>query len=190
MTLNGAHLSANLATTSRWRLLLALLLLAATSATLTVAGPPQARGASTLPAGFQESVVFSGLTNPTAVRFAADGRVFVAEKSGRDQGLRRPDRHHARPRSPTSTQRAQLLGPRAARHGARPELPGRARTSTSSTRTTTARIGGRRAALGHAGRASDACPTPPGATATAASVSGRLSRLQANGNTMTGASRC
>jgi glucose/arabinose dehydrogenase len=33
-------------------------------------------------AGFQESVVWSGLTNPTALRFAADGRVFVAEKSG------------------------------------------------------------------------------------------------------------
>ena len=35
-----------------------------------------------LPAGFQESIVFSGLTNPTAVRFSPDGRVFVAEKRG------------------------------------------------------------------------------------------------------------
>src|SRR5262245_53830094 len=38
--------------------------------------------AATLPSGFQESIVFSGLTQPTAVRFASDGRVFVAEKSG------------------------------------------------------------------------------------------------------------
>ena len=38
--------------------------------------------AAVVPSGFQESVVFSGLTNPTAVRFASDGRVFVAEKSG------------------------------------------------------------------------------------------------------------
>jgi glucose/arabinose dehydrogenase len=38
--------------------------------------------AAALPAGFQESVVWSGLTNPTTVRFAADGRVFVGEKSG------------------------------------------------------------------------------------------------------------
>ncbi|MEO5964884.1 MAG: PQQ-dependent sugar dehydrogenase, partial [Candidatus Limnocylindrales bacterium] len=38
--------------------------------------------ATALPAGFQESVVWSGLVNPTAVRFAADGRVFIAEKSG------------------------------------------------------------------------------------------------------------
>ena len=38
--------------------------------------------AATLPPGFQESIVFSGLTNPTVVRFSPDGRVFVAEKSG------------------------------------------------------------------------------------------------------------
>lgn len=31
---------------------------------------------------FTESVVFSGLTQPTVVRFGGDGRVFVAEKSG------------------------------------------------------------------------------------------------------------
>ena len=30
----------------------------------------------------QESVVFSGLNHPSAVRFASDGRVFVAEKNG------------------------------------------------------------------------------------------------------------
>ena len=38
--------------------------------------------AAPLPSGFQESTVFSGLTFPTKVRFAPDGRVFVAEKSG------------------------------------------------------------------------------------------------------------
>src|SRR5262245_45777567 len=35
-----------------------------------------------LPTGFSESIVFSGLTNPTNIEFAAAGRVFVAEKSG------------------------------------------------------------------------------------------------------------
>jgi glucose/arabinose dehydrogenase len=35
-----------------------------------------------LPQGFTEATVFSGLTNPTAVQFSPDGRVFVAEKSG------------------------------------------------------------------------------------------------------------
>src|SRR5262245_34208819 len=35
------------------------------------------------PPGFRETVAFSGLDQPTAVRFAPDGRVFVAEKNGR-----------------------------------------------------------------------------------------------------------
>ena len=38
-----------------------------------------------LPPGFQETVAFSGLVQPTAIRFAPDGRVFVAEKGGRIQ---------------------------------------------------------------------------------------------------------
>jgi glucose/arabinose dehydrogenase len=43
---------------------------------------PGAAQAATLPTGFQESVVFSNLTNPTVVRFSPDGRIFVAEKRG------------------------------------------------------------------------------------------------------------
>jgi glucose/arabinose dehydrogenase len=35
-----------------------------------------------LPSGFQDTAVISGLTEPTAVRFAPDGRVFVAQKNG------------------------------------------------------------------------------------------------------------
>jgi hypothetical protein len=35
-----------------------------------------------IPAGFQESAVWSGLINPKEILFAADGRVFVAENSG------------------------------------------------------------------------------------------------------------
>ena len=50
-------------------------------AALAVGTAPPA-GAAPLP-GFQEQIVFSGLTNPTAVRFVTDGRVFVAEKGGR-----------------------------------------------------------------------------------------------------------
>jgi hypothetical protein len=41
-----------------------------------------AEEASALPAGFVEVTAFSGLTQPTAVRFSGDGRIFVAEKSG------------------------------------------------------------------------------------------------------------
>ena len=46
---------------------------------LVVASPA---GAVTVPAGFSEKTVFTGLTQPTAVRFSSDGRVFVAEKRG------------------------------------------------------------------------------------------------------------
>src|ERR1044072_8800605 len=38
--------------------------------------------AASVPSGFTESVAFSGLTAPTAVRFAPDRRVVVAEKRG------------------------------------------------------------------------------------------------------------
>jgi hypothetical protein len=39
-------------------------------------------GAAAQPPGFSQSTVFSGLSAPTAVRFAPDGRVFVAEYGG------------------------------------------------------------------------------------------------------------
>jgi hypothetical protein len=52
---------------------LRLLLLFATSAPA---------GAATLPPGFQDSTVISGLARPTVVQFSSDGRIFVAEKSG------------------------------------------------------------------------------------------------------------
>jgi glucose/arabinose dehydrogenase/PKD repeat protein len=47
-------------------------------------GAKASTGAATpvAPASFQLTTVFSGLTQPTAVRFASDGRVFVAQKNG------------------------------------------------------------------------------------------------------------
>jgi hypothetical protein len=47
-----------------------------------VRNPRQRRDGGDLPTGFEESVVLNGLRQPTAVRFASDGRVFVDEKSG------------------------------------------------------------------------------------------------------------
>jgi hypothetical protein len=38
---------------------------------------PRPLVAATLPTGFTESVVANGLTNPTAMAFAPDGRLFV-----------------------------------------------------------------------------------------------------------------
>ena len=95
---------------------------AVTVALLFVA--PSAAPAATYPVGFSERTVFSGLTNPAAVRFASDGRVFVAEKSGLvkvfDSLVGLPARRLRRPEDAG----AQLLGPRSAGAGAGPGLPG------------------------------------------------------------------
>ena len=53
---------------------------------LGVSGSSSARAASpataVLPDGFHDTVAISGLSAPTTVRFAPDGRIFVAEKAG------------------------------------------------------------------------------------------------------------
>jgi glucose/arabinose dehydrogenase len=61
-----------------WGRALAIVLSALVAA---LAAAPAAH-ALTLPPGFSETTAFSGLTQPTAVRFAPDGRVLVAEKRG------------------------------------------------------------------------------------------------------------
>src|SRR4051794_13391414 len=56
-------------------------LICAVVAAIALAAPPA--GGATLPPGFQEVVVASGLSSPTAMQFAPDGRLFVAEQGGR-----------------------------------------------------------------------------------------------------------
>ena len=50
-------------------------------AVVALAGAPV--HAATLPSGFSESVIASGLQAPTAMQFAPDGRLFVCEQGGR-----------------------------------------------------------------------------------------------------------
>ncbi len=134
---------------------------------------------SSLPPGFTDSVVFSGLTLPTAVRFSPDGRVFVAEKSGVikvfDSLTSTTPKvfadlsasvHH-----PLSSDRG-LLG-----LALDPNFP--AQPYVYVLYTYDAKIGGT-APLWPV----DSCPSPPGNSGCV--VSGRLSRLQANGDAMTG----
>jgi glucose/arabinose dehydrogenase len=131
-----------------------------------------------LPAGFEQSTVFSGLTEPVAVRFAADGRVFVAEKSGLIKVF-------ASITASTPTVFADLRPQvySADDHG----LLGMALDPAFPTKpyiyvlyTLDAPIGGTPPVW------NDICPTPPGADIDGCVVSGRLSRLQAAGNVMTG----
>ena len=114
--------------------------------------------AGTLPAGFTETTVWTGLGNPTVVRFAPDGRVFVAAKSGiinvfDSLGDTTPTLFADLRSKVHDYWDRGLLG-----HGARPAAsPPGARTSTSSTPTT------RRRTRTQQPRWGDGCPTPPGA---------------------------
>src|SRR5215208_2291400 len=142
--------------------------------------------AATLPSGFRETTVFSGLTNPSNIRFSPDGRVFVAEKSGLIKVF-----DNLTDTSPTVFADLRtnthnfwdrgLLG-----MALDPNFP--AKPYVYVLYTYDAPIGGTAPRWGQPGATSDGCATPPGATADGCVVSGRLSRLQAdpNTNTMTG----
>src|SRR5262245_33735300 len=58
----------------------AILLIITLGMTFTLGGLGTA--AATLPTGFTESVFATGLTNPTAMAFAPDGRLFVCQQGG------------------------------------------------------------------------------------------------------------
>jgi glucose/arabinose dehydrogenase len=157
------------------------------SLTAMMAATAPAARAATLPAGFQESIVFSGLTNPTAVRFAPDGRVFVAEKRGVIKVFdsltdTTPDVFADLNVNVYNFWDRGLLGMALA-----PNFP--ANPYVYVLYTYDHMLGSTAPAprWGTPGVYSDPCPTPPGATGDGCVVSGRLSRLQAAGNVMTGA---
>jgi glucose/arabinose dehydrogenase len=153
------------------------LALGAAAAIALVAGP--AFGATSLPPGFSESVVFQGLDRPTAVRFAPDGRVFVVEKAGRVKvydGLT----------DPTPTLVADLsaavhdFGDRGLNGLALdPQFP--VRPYLYLLYTYDAPPGGTAPVW------NDSCPVPPGTNTDGCVVSGRLSRIEvAPDDTMVG----
>ncbi len=137
--------------------------------------PPKANAAATVPAGFQEKVVFSDLTDPINVEFSKDGRVFVAEKSGLIKVF-----DSLSDTTPTTLANLRtnvqdvwdrgMLG-----MALDPNFPTNPYVYVLYTHD--APIGGT------APRWGDACPTPPGPTADGCVVSGRLSKLEADPNT-------
>jgi glucose/arabinose dehydrogenase len=170
----------------RLPLVLSVALVLGSLAALVAATAPAAR-AATLPAGFQEETVFSGLTNPTAVRFAPDGRIFVAEKRGVIKVF-----DSLSDSTPTVFADLNvnvynfwdrgLLGMALA-----PNFPANPYVYVLYTYDHVLGSTAPAPRWGTPGVYSDPCPTPPGATDDGCLVSGRLSRLQASGNTMTGA---
>src|SRR5215217_2353558 len=173
---------------ARRRLLPAALSLALVLATLPalVVSTAQPAAAATLPPGFQESTVFSGLTNPTAVRFAPDGRVFVAEKRGVIKVFdsladTTPDVFADLNVNVYNFWDRGLLGMALATN-----FPTNPYVYVLYTYDHVLGATSPAPRWGTPGVYSDPCPTPPGATGDGCVVSGRLSRLQAVGNVMTG----
>ncbi|HEY2798174.1 MAG TPA: PQQ-dependent sugar dehydrogenase, partial [Thermoanaerobaculia bacterium] len=133
--------------------------------------------------GFTETVVFSGLTNPTTLRFLPDGRVLVAEKSGLIKVF--PDIL-----TNTYTVVADL---RTEVHNFWDRgLLGLEIDPNFATNhyvyvlySHDAAIGGTPPRWGPGDGTSDPCPTPPGPTTDGCVISGHLSRLIAVGDDWT-----
>jgi glucose/arabinose dehydrogenase len=135
-------------------------------------------GASTLPSGFVDSVVLSGLTEPTVVQFSPDGRIFVGQKDGEIKEFK-----NLTDTNPVTVADLSinvddywdrgLLGMALA-----PDFP--TDPYLYVLYTYDGQIGGDSPLWG------DACPTPPGATTDGCVVSARLSRVQISGDVMTG----
>ncbi len=138
---------------------------------------PDAANAASLPAGFRETLVYSGLTNPTVVRFAPGGQIFVAEKSGIIKVF-----DNLSDTTPTVFADLNadvynfwdrgLLG-----FALDPQFP--TQPYAYALYSYDADIGGQAPKYGTAGVYSDPCPTPPGATTDGCVTSGRLVRLTA-----------
>ena len=179
-----ADLVARARTERRLRVWAALLTATLAATVLVLLAANSADAVATLPSGFQEEVALSGLTNPTNVEFSQDGRVFVAEKSGLIKVF-----DTVSDTTPTTFADLRtkvhnfwdrgLLGLALA-----PNFPADPHVYVLYAHD--AAIGGTAPRWGTPGVSSDPCPTPPGPTADGCVVSGRLSKLTASGNTMTG----
>ena len=162
-------------------------LLAGAAALAAVSVGPTAASAATYPPGFSEQTVFTGLANPIGrAVLASDGRVFVAEKNGRIKVF-----DSLTDTTPTVFADLNvnvynfwdrgLLGLALA-----PNFPTNPYVYVLYTYDHELGSTAPAPRWGTPGVLSDPCPTPPGPTADGCVVSGRLSRLQASGNVMTG----
>jgi glucose/arabinose dehydrogenase len=169
---------------SRTLLLQALIACALALAALA----PAPAAATTLPPGFQESTIpWTGLDTPTAIEFAPNGRVFVAEKSGIVKTFL----------SASDTTATQVADLRTQVHNYWDRgLLGLAVDPNFPTDpyiylfyAYDAPPGGTAPTWGVAGQTSDGCPDPPegpGGNEDGCVVSGRISRLQIAGEVQSG----
>jgi glucose/arabinose dehydrogenase len=136
---------------------------------MVAAAVPSSADAGDLPTGFEETTAFSGLQNPTVLRFAPDGEVYVAEKGGRI--------YTYDDLSDTSGTLFADLRTQVHNYWDR-GLLGMALDPSSGPSPTVYVLYARDAAIGGtAPRWNDTCPTPPGPTSDGCVVGSRLSRL-------------
>jgi glucose/arabinose dehydrogenase len=157
---------------------LASLLMISLAAVTSLAGPGRAAVASVLPAGFRDTVALSGLTNPTVVQFASDGRVFVGQKNGVIKVFSSLTDTSPVPFADLSAEVDDYWDRGLLGLALDPSFP--ARPYVYVLYTYDAPVGGTAPAW------NDACPTPPGPTTDGCVVSARVSKLTASGSTMTG----
>jgi PKD repeat protein/glucose/arabinose dehydrogenase len=138
--------------------------------------------ASSLPAGFHESIVFGGLTNPTAVRFASNGQVFVAEKSGLIKVFSNLDDQDPSIFADLRTAVHNYWDRGLLGLELDPNYPAQPYVYVSYTYDFDPNTPAQFPRWGVAGAVSDDCPTPPGPTTDGCVVLGRVSRLTATGN--------
>jgi glucose/arabinose dehydrogenase/PKD repeat protein len=139
--------------------------------------------AAPLQPGFTESVVFNGMTEPTDVAFAADNRVFVAEKSGLIKVFPNLSTPTPTIAADLRTQVYNFWDRGLLSIALDPQFPIDPYLYALYTRD--AEIGGTAPRWGQPGATSDPCPTPPGPTDNGCVVSTRLAKLTLSGNVVT-----
>src|SRR6266542_3699915 len=134
--------------------------------------------ASTLPSGFRDTVVLSGMNNPTVMQFAPDGRIFVGQKNGVIKVFQSLTDTAPVTFADLSTEVDDYWDRGLLGLALDPAFP--ASPYVYVLYAYDAPIGGTEPTW------NDACPTPPGPTTDGCLVSARVSRLQISGNVMTG----
>lgn len=145
--------------------------------------PVKEVSAATLPPGFSLDLITDNLTNPTSLRFASDGRMFVAEKSGIIKVFNSvSDVSNPTVFADLSTEVYNYWDRGLLGMALDPNFPTNPYIYVLYT------LDARPGADGAPGTTipywNDTCPTPPGPNTDGCPATARLSRLTAQGNTM------
>ncbi len=132
-----------------------------------------------MPSGFSEQVVFSGLVNPTNVAFAANGQVFIAEKSGLIKVFDSLEDITPTVFADLRTKVHNYWDRGVLGLALHPGFPADPRVYVLYTYD--GLIGGPSPKWGTPATTDDPCPSPPGPTSDGCQVSGRLSVLTPTG---------